>query len=157
MYHKQTGSLDHTIAKIVTVPPLLGGCTTTHLRAVVLRLPVNVIKECLTSVHILHKIIMPTIFHMPSPQWAAHPIEGMTLVNLAPVHCALLIWVMAIILPVPLPLAQAATQPSGASVVSVVDPIPIALTTIVRALLLTFESGAVTVPPLTLLVGAFYS
>jgi hypothetical protein len=105
MYCEQTGSLDHTVAKTVTVPPLLGGCTTTHLRAMVLRLPVNVIEECLTSVHILCKVIVPIVFHMPSPQWAARPIEGMTLVNLAPVHCALLMWVMAIIFPVPLPFA----------------------------------------------------
>jgi hypothetical protein len=105
MYHKQTGSPDHTIAKTVTVPPLLGGCTTTRLRAVVLHLPVNVIKECLTSVHFFHEIIVPTVFHMSAPQWAAYPIEGMALVNFALVHCALLVWVMAIVLPVPLPLA----------------------------------------------------
>jgi hypothetical protein len=76
--------------------------------------------------------------------------------NLAPVHHILLMWVMAIILSVPLPLAQAAMQPSGASVVSVADPITIALTAIVLALLLTLESGAMMVPSLVLLVGAFY-
>ena len=105
MYHKQTGSPDHTIAKTVTVPPLLGRCTTTHLRAVVLRLPVNVIKERFPSVHLFRKIVVPIVFHVSSPQWATHPIEGMTLVNLAPVHRALLMWVTAIILPVPLPFA----------------------------------------------------
>ena len=99
---KQTSSPDHTIAKIITVPPLLGGCTTTHLRAVVLCFPVNVIEECLTSIHILRKIVVPVVFHVSSPQWATRAIEGMTLVNLAPVHRALLMWATAIIIPVPL-------------------------------------------------------
>jgi hypothetical protein len=63
---------------------------------------------------------------------------------------------MAIILPVPLSLAQAAMWPSGASVISVADPITIALTTIVLALLLTLESSTAMVPSLVLLVGAFY-
>ena len=76
--------------------------------------------------------------------------------NLAPVHCALLMWAMAIIRPVPLPLAQVATWPGGASVISVADPITIALTAIVLVLLLILESGAVMVPSLALLVGAFY-
>ena len=123
MYRKRTSST----AKTVTVPPLLGGCTTTRLRAVVLCLPVNVIEECLTSVHILCKVVMPIVFHMSSPQWATRPVEGMTLVNLAFVHRALLMWATTIIFPVPLPFAQAATWPGGASVVSVVDPITIAL------------------------------
>jgi hypothetical protein len=100
MYRKQTGSLDHTIAKIVTVPPLLGGCTTTHLRAMVLCLPINVVKKSLTSIHFLCKNVMPAILHMPSPEWAACPKEGVTLVNLAPVHHALLVWMMTVILPV---------------------------------------------------------
>jgi hypothetical protein len=156
MHHKQVGSLDHTIAKTITVPPLLGGCTTTRLRAMVLCFPINVFKESLTSVHFLYKIVVPAILYMPFPEWAVHPIEGMALVNLVPVHHTLLMWVTAVIFPVPLPLAQAATWPSGASVISVADPITIALTAIVLVLLLTLESGAVMVPPLALLVGAFY-
>jgi hypothetical protein len=156
MYHKQTGSPDHTIAKIVTVPPLLGGCTTTRLRAMVLCFPINVIKESLTSVHFLCKIVVPVVLHMPSPEWAVCSKEGMTLVNLAPHDHALLVQIVTVILPVPLSLAQVAAWPGGASVVSVVDPITIALTTIVLALLSILESSAVMVPPLVLLVGAFY-
>ena len=102
MYCKQTGSPDHTIAETVTVPPLLGGCTTTRLRAAVLCLPVNAIEERLTSVHTFRKIVVPVVLHVSSPQWAVRPIEGMALVDLALVHCALLMWVMAIILPMPL-------------------------------------------------------
>ena len=105
MYRKRTGSPDHSMAKTVTVPPLLGGCTTTHLRAVVLRLPVNVIKERLPSIHLPHKIVVPIVFHVSSPQWATRPIEGMTLANFALVYCALLMWVTAIIFPMPLPFA----------------------------------------------------
>ena len=102
MYHKQTGSPDHTIAKIVTVPPLLGRYTTTHLRAVVLCLPINIIKKGLTSVHFLYKIIVPTVLYMPFLEWAVCPKEGIILVNLASVHYALLMWVMTVSLPVPL-------------------------------------------------------
>ena len=147
MYHKQTDSLDHTIAKTVTVPPLLGGCTTTHLRAMVLCFPIDIVEKHLISVHFFCKVVVPAILHMPSPEWAAHPIEGVTLVNFAPVHCALLMWAMTVILPVPLPLAQVATWPSGASVVSVVDPITIALTAIVLALPGTLVCGAAPVSP----------
>ena len=147
MYRKQTGSPDHTIAKTVTVPPLLGGCTTTGLRTMVLCLPVNVIKKCLTSVHILRKVVVPIVFHVSSPQWATRPIEGVTLANLAPVCCALLMWATAIILPESLPLAQAAARPGGASVVSVMNPITIALTAIVFALPGTLVCGAAPVSP----------
>ena len=77
-----------------------------------------------------------------SPQWATRPIEGMTLVNFAFVHRALLMWATAVTFPMPFPFAQAATQPGGASVVSVVDPITIALTPIVFALLGTLVRGA---------------
>ena len=152
MYHKQTGSLDHTIAKTITVPPLLGGCTTTCLRAMVLCFPINVIEESLTSIHFLCKIIVPAVLHMPSPEWAVCPKEGMTLVNLA-----LLMWMTTVSLPVPPSLAQAAAWPGGASVVGVADPIVIALTAIVLALLFILEGGTAMVPPLALLVGAFYS
>jgi hypothetical protein len=157
MYHKQIGSPDHTIAKIITVPPLLCGCTTTRLRAMVLCFQINVVKESLTSIHFLHKIIVPAVLHMPSLEWAACPKEGMTWVNLALHNRALLMWMMTVILPVPLPLAQVAVQPGGASVISVADPVTIALTTIVLMLLSILESGTVIVPPLALLVGTFYS
>ena len=59
--------------------------------------------------------------------------------------------------PVPLPFAQAATWPGGASVVSVVDPITIALIAVVLALLSILKHGTTIVPPLALLVGALYS
>ena len=153
MYRKQTGSLDHTIAKIVTVPPLLGGCTTTCLRAMVLCFPINVIQESLASIHFLRKIVVPTILHMPSLEWAVHPKEGMTLVNLAPHDHALLMWMTTVILPVPLLLAQITARPGRASVVSVADPITITLTAIVLTLLSVLESSTVMVPPLALLVG----
>ena len=110
-------------------------------------LPINIVKEGLTSIHFLYKIVVPTVLHMPSPEWAAHPKEGMTLVNLTPVHCALLIWVTTVILPMSLLLAQAAVQPGGASVISMVDPITIVLTTMVLALLSILEGCAVMVPP----------
>ena len=76
--------------------------------------------------------------------------------NLAPVYHALLMQARTVILPVPLSSAQAATWPSGASVVSVVDPITIALTTIVFVLLLILKGSTVMVPPLVLLLRAFY-
>ena len=85
-------------------------------------LPIDIVEEGLTSVHFLHKIIVPIILHMPFPEWAVHPEEGMTLVNLASINYALLVWVTTVILPVPLALAQVAMWPSGASVISVVDP-----------------------------------
>ena len=81
----------------------------------------------------------------------------MALGDLTPIHGALLVWAMAIILPMPLPFAQAAVWPSGASVISVTYPITIAFAAIVFALLLIFEGGATAVSPLTLLLGAFYS
>ena len=153
MYYKQIGSPDHTIAKIITVPPLLYGCTTTCLRAMVLCFPSNVVKESLTSIHFLCKIIVPAVLHMPSPEWAACPKEGMTLVNLALHDHALLMWMMTVIFPVPLPLVQVAVQPGGASVISVADPVTIALTTIVLVLLSILESGTVMVPPWRFLWG----
>jgi hypothetical protein len=122
----------------------------------VLCLPINVIEESLTSIHFLYKVVVPIVLHMLSPEWAVHPKEGITLVNLASVHCALLVQAATIILPVPLSLIQAAMRPSGASVVSVVDPITIALTAIVLALLSVLESNAAPVPPLVLQMRAFY-
>jgi hypothetical protein len=105
MYRKWTVSPDHTIAKSVTVPPLLGGCTTTRLRAAVLCLPVNVIEERLTSVHIFRKIVVPVVLHVSSPQRTTRAIKGVTLVNLAPVHRTLLVWSAAITFPMPFPFA----------------------------------------------------
>ena len=151
MYRKQTGSPDYTIAKTVTgtvtVPPLLGGCTTTHQRAVVLHLPVNVIKECLTSVHLFSIIVVPGVLLIASPQWAASPIKCVTQWYLAPVDGARVMGMAAISPPMSSFLAEVTVWPGGASVVSVTDPITIALTTIVFALPGTSVCCAVTVSP----------
>jgi hypothetical protein len=136
----------------------------------VLCLPINVVEKSLTSIHFLCKIVVPSVLSMPFPEWAACPKEGMTLVNLALGDCVLLVWVTIVILPVPL-LAQATVWPGGASVISVADPITIVLTVIVLTLtaivlvltaivlvlLFIFESGTMMIPPLVLLVWAFYS
>ena len=119
----------------------------------VLCLPINVVEKSLMSIHFLCKIVVPSVLSMPSPEWAACPKEGMTLVNLALGDCVLLVWATTVILPVPLLLAQATVWPGGASVVSVADPITIALTAIVLTLLFIFESGAAMIPPWCFLWG----
>jgi hypothetical protein len=156
MYHKQSGSPDHTIAKTVTVPPLLGRCTTTCLRAMVLCLPVNVIKECLTGIHLLSIVVMPGVLLVAPPQWAASPIKYVTQQYLALVDGARVMWMVEISLPMPSSLAEVAVWPGGASVISVADPITIALTTIVLAFPGTSVCGTVTVSPWVRDVEAFY-
>ena len=89
--------------------------------------------------------------------WAAGPIKCMTQRYLALIDGTCVMWMAAISLPMSSLLAEVTVWPGGASVISVVDPITIALTAIVFAFPGILVCGTVTVSPWTRDVGAFYS